>query len=244
MGHQWCTQHRTHYQVKLTITYARTRTTSTPPPNFPPSRSRWRPRSARRRLNVALISRNRPLHYPTNLVKTRNHQQHDRPQIDAHGTQGISARALLVHNENLRRRHYPGAARECVYSAATIREFMCFALSRTRLFASSLAVCAGLLIYSDVSLRKLRARTLSPGPPQTPSLPLSPFLARFLFRRAAPTIPAAAPRFLVVTRPRGNGTDEIRETSLPKVAQHFAVHRPPQVKIIWDESDRIFRLNV
>lgn len=58
--------------------------------------------------------------------------------------------------------------------------------------------------------------------------------------------PFVAPRFLTVTRALRQWYGEIRETSLSKVVhpQHFAVHRPPQVKIICTEFDRIPRAKI
>lgn len=92
---------------------------------------------------------------------------------------------------------------------------------------------ARLLIYFDVSLRKLRARA-SPFPSYPPFPPI-------------PSRPSQPPRFPAVTRaaPR-QWRQEIRETSLSKVMrpQHFAVHRVPQVEIISDEFPRISAVGI
>lgn len=96
---------------------------------------------------------------------------------------------------------------------------------------------ARLLIYFDVSLRKLRARAYP-----FPSAPSPPAPSR----RSLP-VPSQPPRFPAVTRaaPR-QWRQEIRETSLSKVMrpQHFAVHRVPQVEIISDEFPRICALGI
>lgn len=85
------------------------------------------------------------------------------------------------------------------------------------------AVCAGLLICSDVSLRKLRARTLSPGR-LSPSLPLS--LPRGSCSDLSPRNPSPHLVFWRLRELR-RWHGEIRETSLSKVVhpQHFAAHR-------------------
>lgn len=100
---------------------------------------------------------------------------------------------------------------------------VCSALSCTHVNPpGALRVCARarLLIYFDVSLRKLRARAYSS---LDPSLALRNHLV-----------------FWWLQEPR-QWRQEIRETSLSKVMrpQHFAVHRVPQVEIILDKFIRI-----
>jgi len=87
--------------------------------------------------------------------------------------------------------------------------------------ASRVCARARLLIYFDVSLRKLRAQAY-------PSLDLSHTLCNHLV-------------FRWLQEPH-QWRQEIRETSLSKVMrpQHFAVHRVPQVEIISDEFLRIY----
>lgn len=97
---------------------------------------------------------------------------------------------------------------------------------------------ARLLIYFDVSLRKLRVRAYPfPSTPPPLTAPFSPI----------PSRPSQPPRFPAVTRaaPR-QWRQEIRETSLSKVMrpQHFAVHRVPQVEIISDEFPRIYAVGI
>lgn len=109
----------------------------------------------------------------------------------------------------------------CVYSALSCARVKPPGVSR---------VCARarLLIYFDVSLRKLRARAY-------PALRSLPTLSR-------PVPYLATTSFSGGYKSRANGGREIRETSLSKVMrpQHFAVHRVPQVEIIPSEFLRIY----